>query len=579
MSRSNKNRVLAFLLSSRSGKAHERAVGHLKGLAAAFGMKVVERSIGDLKLAVCMEGNASLDGPDGKISFSVGTIGGARVRDRFLDIRVSGGNIAASTDYAGTVPLFYSLRDGLSMSNLEPVVVLDSDSKPGDISPTNLYGFLRFSHLIWDETLWSHIYSMEPDSEFVFDAAGTAVSKRYLRTVHANDANAGKSDAEIARLLHDLNLKLVSESFAPDDMIRLPLSAGYDSRLIACALSELKLGNRCDAFSYGDRGVIEVESARRVSRNLGLPWRNIGVSDAFLDRDHLEKIGMIFGSSLHFHGMYQIETTRSAGLPATDRDVLTSGFMTGVPAGQHISMLYRKSDKFTGLMNSFGQSRLWTKEALLAASPAFRPEFEDAAERQFKKAWDRFDGNEHQKLVMFDVWTRQRNFISYHPKTIEWMLPFVAPHMKAEYANFFMSLSPRHLTDRKAMELMFAAHYPRAASVISNSNGIRAISGGWESVMDLGARAIKKLGLKGALPYAYRGDRSEFDLPALRRAGKAAVWPMFDLKGEQAKALDALLPQAELADRLAAALGGSLHDYMRLVGPQSVAYSLDLISR
>ena len=43
----------------------------------------------------------------------------------------------------------------------------------------------------------------------------------------------------------------------------------------------------------------------------------------------------------------------------TKNPVLTSGFMTGVPAGQHLNLLDTKTSSLYLLMNRFSQSEYW----------------------------------------------------------------------------------------------------------------------------------------------------------------------------------------------------------------------------
>jgi asparagine synthase (glutamine-hydrolysing) len=53
--------------------------------------------------------------------------------------------------------------------------------------------------------------------------------------------------------------------------VAVPLSAGLDSRLVACALKELGVEN-VTCFSYGRHGNFEAEGARRVAAKLGYEW-------------------------------------------------------------------------------------------------------------------------------------------------------------------------------------------------------------------------------------------------------------------------------------------------------------------
>jgi hypothetical protein len=303
--------------------------------------------------------------------------------------------------------------------------------------------------------------------------------------------------------------------------------------LILAALAEYPdMAARTKTFTYGARGSIEVHAARALAEIAGVSWAHIDLPCDFLSEDRLFEIGNIFGASLHMHGMYQLEfwdeICRQHEI--SEAAILTSGFMTGVPAGQHNGLLdiTSPSQNLVEAMRQFSQSKIWD-DATLQALPIFiEAEGYELAEQRFRKAFDRFDGEVHQKAVMFDIWTRQRNFISYYPRTYEWVLPTRSPHMNAEYANFFMSISADMLFNRRAVELMFKRHYPQMANVISNSNGFSSLGGMAERSKFFAARAMGKLGLSALVPENYRGQAFDFDRRAMMRAGPLGLYPLFD---------------------------------------------------
>ena len=404
----------------------------------------------------------------------------------------------------------------------------------------------------------------------------------YNRTVFASDTRAHLSDRRVARELFELNQELVEEALAPYDEVVLPLSSGYDSRMIvaACGKSQ-NLRKKVRCFTYGAAGTIEVESARRVCARLGIKWQRVELPLKFLGPAYTEEILSIFGSSLHAHGMYQLEFFDTIQPSLMRGEIaLTSGFMTGVPAGQHNSKLQIDTLEvdLSRCMDNFSQSQTFTQDILLEL-PIFRREMSASHERRFRSAFDLFSGRPRQKAIMFDVWTRQRNFIGYYPRTLEWRVPVVSPQMTPEYANFFLSLSDDHLDDRKAVELMFRHHYPEVACIASNSNGYRAINGVGENTFVYLARVLRRLGLNRMVPAAYRNVMLSLDGPALRKTGRSSFYPLPDLPPPESESFSALFPKAYIETLVSKAMAGSEIDYNRLAILQPVAYSLGLVGR
>jgi hypothetical protein len=250
-----------------------------------------------------------------------------------------------------------------------------------------------------------------------------------------------------------------------------------------------------------------------------------------------------------------------------------------VPAGQHNRTLQIDSLDvcLSAAMNRFSQSGYFP-EAELLRLPLFNAEMAAFHERRFRDAFDLFEGQPGQKAVMFDVWTRQRNFIAYYPRTLEWRVPVVSPHMTPEYANFFLSLSERHLDNRRAIELMFREHYPEVADIASNSNGYSAMAGLIEKAMVRAARALVRLRCGWIIPKAYKNTPLSLDRPAMLLTGRDSYHPLLDMPAPQRDWFDRLFPRGEVEALLDGAARGGEAEYNRLAMLQPVAYGLGLIA-
>ncbi len=570
--------IKAFVITkSIQADCAERAHEHIKQLA-----KMHATSIGRIKYCdfdISFVGN-STDYASDTVDFSL-VLGcdHAEVEwDRFLKIRISCDQVVVENDYAGSIPFFFSSRNGFAASNIEPCVYLASNSSLADLSIENIYGYLRYSHFIWEETAWAHINQMLPDSRYVFSDSGKVEKTTYLETVKATDSRKALSDSQVARQLFEINEQLVTRTLSNSEEVILPLSSGYDSRMIFAVLSNNEaLAKRTRCFTYGSTGSIEVEGARRLCDLKGITWGHVELPCRFLDRKYLKETADVFGASMHMHGMYQLEFVEKirSDYGIAENTVLTSGFMTGVPAGQHNGLLDIKesTSRLTTAMNRFSQSKVWTDDTL-SNLPLFNGKnYLDAAEERFRLAFNRFNGEIHQKAVIFDVWTRQRNFISYYPRTLEWRLPVVSPHMCAEYANFFMSLSKEHLWNRNAVELMFLKHYPDIARIASNSNGIAAIGNAFETGLFFVSRLLQKVGMPNPLPLRYKNLSFDFDMAAVKNSGADSFYPLLDSDAGVESFVNLFGGRGALQCIYQDALDGDTKSYAMIVAIQSIAFN------
>jgi len=574
-------RNIAFFLSSNNteSKNYKKAKKHFDKLASEYEYSVLTRQICALNIHIIYEEKCVFEESNGVLKILLGQIGNNSIEyDRFLKLQIDDGVIEIENDYAGSIPVYYSNREYFSLSNIEPCTVFDSGTTQKDLSFENLYGFMRYMHFILDETVYNHIFSMLPDSKYHLKLQNLTVDHTDLKTVKSSNENCNLSDKEVADKLNDLNDYLVSRSLGKHDQIILPLSSGYDSRMILASLSKNKdMAEKLYCYTYGSIGSVEVEAARRLTDLFNIHWDFIDLPCKFLSKKYIDDIYNVFGSSLHMHGMYQLEFFNEIKkkISINDNSCLTSGFMTGVPAGQHNGLLKITSNsrQLTDAMNKFGQSQYWLDSDLNKMSIFEEQDYIEKAEQKFRQAFDRFDGEIHQKSVMFDVWTRQRNFIGYYPRTLEWVIPTASPHMCIEYINFFMSISKKHLHKRYAVEQMFKYHYPDLSKIVSNSNGLKAIGNQYENAAFFISKVLKCFNANSFLPKKYANNDFAFDLLALKNSGKDGVFPILEDNMIIKKFIQSFTGEEFLKKLYQKAINGDIAAYCKMVTLQSIALS------
>ena len=177
------NRIIAFFISSNelSLNSHKKAKKHLHNLADSFARDTHYVKLAHYHLCLVIEGDIDelLQKEGNSIRFCVGPHTSRpqsgwkfsfdnrkSIRDRFLHVIIDGEKISISNDYIGSIPVYYSLRKCVSISNIEPVVVHDSDSSYEDIMPEAVYELFRYTHFIETETFYRHIKTQMADSTY-----------------------------------------------------------------------------------------------------------------------------------------------------------------------------------------------------------------------------------------------------------------------------------------------------------------------------------------------------------------------------------------------------------------------------
>ncbi len=576
------NRNIAFLISNlkKNSISYQKSLLHLEKLANHHNYQIRSFKINKINLSIVYSESVEFIHANECITFPIGNLGNnALETDRFLEISISPKSISIRNDYAGSIPVFYFFENNLLISNIEPCVVKGVYPKAKSLNESSIFGFMRYSHLIDNETIFKNIYSNEPDSLYTFEIESNSINIENLNSIDYSVSRKNMSKKDVAEQFYYLNKQLVHNALLSYDVIILPLSSGYDSRLILAAISEIpELKEKLYCFTYGTPGSVEEVSARLMTNKLGIKWQFIELPCSFLEKPFLFEIHDIFGSSMHMHGMYQLEffTKLANFIPSFSNACLTSGFMTGVPAGQHNSLLNISNDSIPGeSMNNFFQSQIWSRKELESYDAFSHEDYHLVALSRFQKSFNRSNGLTYQKAVMFDIWTRQRNFIGYYPRTLEWKLPVVSPHMNPEYVNFFMSLSKKHLDDRFIVEEMFRNHYPYLAHVASNSNGLKTLKKSPENLIYFMSRIFRFFKLNHILPSKYADLQFDFDTAALNNSKVDGVYPLLANTYDEVLApLFNLIPKKIIQQIYLQALEGSAKDYCKLLTLQSIALSL-----
>lgn len=196
-------------------------------------------------------------------------------------------------DGARSIPLYYApkleSRDDGSTNDTGSIVSDNGrvvrDAVDASRDPVTESEFLLTRYVTGPETVWEGVFAVQPGE--VVHVSRNDISRRTYREhwpghhQKATDGTSG-SDASKDRTVEGMGdaIEVLRsgletaldrlEAVAGDRTIVVPLSGGYDSRLLAAGLVER--GREVVAFTFGRSGHPDVEVSREVAARLGIRW-------------------------------------------------------------------------------------------------------------------------------------------------------------------------------------------------------------------------------------------------------------------------------------------------------------------
>lgn len=177
-------------------------------------------------------------------------------------------------------PVFYKkIKNSFLLSDDINVLLLKENIEYDTIGERE---FKSFGCCLGDKTLVKNIYQIQSSEYIIFDkntilergfTFSSAIAKYYSKNqndlskkLFSNFKNA------FERLINSFNGKTVV----------IPLSGGFDSRLIAAFLQYYKYENVI-CYTYGKRGNIDMETSKKVASKLNFKWIFVEYTDELID--------------------------------------------------------------------------------------------------------------------------------------------------------------------------------------------------------------------------------------------------------------------------------------------------------
>ncbi|HYD60717.1 MAG TPA: asparagine synthetase B family protein [Noviherbaspirillum sp.] len=204
-----------------------------------------------------------------------------RIEGFFALVRVMEGRVIAAVDHLRSIPLFYGVANGSAYVSDDAEWVRNAVGNK-EMDPLARDEFKLTGYVTGSQTLYPDVKELQAGELLLVDTTQgrpVVATARYFQYDHfpSVQADEGLLREKLDERLHAAVHRLAA--WAGGRQIVIPLSGGYDSRLVATLLCRIGYPNML-AFTYGVPGNKEAEYSRQVAQALGLKWHFVEYSRA-----------------------------------------------------------------------------------------------------------------------------------------------------------------------------------------------------------------------------------------------------------------------------------------------------------
>ena len=389
----------------------------------------------------------------------------------------------AATDHARTFPLFYREHDGdCDVSDDVDALLAPNVQKKMDKKAAHVFRFTGFT--IGRSTLLENVSQIQA-GEMVHFCNGNLKRKFYFRFAQEKkNITYDETKQQLKRILHNVGKRLVASLGGRP--VAVPLSGGYDSRLIVYLLHQQNYP-QVTCFTYGKRQKNqELVRAQRIAKQLGYPW-------FFVEYPSMESLDLStdpdFLAYNHYASQYCMKSTLSEYIAArklhdshtlTPDTVILPGHSGDTIAGSHLRpyMLRYRNDR------QVVKDLIYTHFHLFKTHYADRREFISLLNDMFRQ-YDYADLSYSDKVKTWVLRERHGKFIINSCRMWDYMgWKFLLPLRDSELVDFFASLPAEFRLHKKLYEEVLWELF-RKEGILYEDDRKSIIPDGWKERLKL----------------------------------------------------------------------------------------------
>ncbi len=350
-----------------------------------------------------------------------------------------------TTDWLNTQPVYYNEKTHKISYRFNDVVEWDDFT----LHKEGLFNYLRYGYSLFEQTPVQDVkflrYQSQIQKVLLPDGKTQILIEQLEDPCISRLGEVSSTDKVMERLR--AHVREFEKSTNPAKRFLLPLSGGYDSRMLAHLIEDK---SRIDAFTYGitykGSDCLELKTARAVSKKLNISWFPM-MLDRYNESYFLKKNFSAFGSVIPIHANYHMELYEKIISERGSNYIALSGSVGDWWAGQKVSL--------NGQIKSFDDfGRLFFNHGICGVRDyiKLKPDFE-ISRSQFEKNKELLKEDKYRRLFM----ARGRIALaSYIFRTAQLYFETYTPYYDFELAMSMLNLPEKEARDRAWLKTYYA---------------------------------------------------------------------------------------------------------------------------
>ena len=202
-----------------------------------------------------------------------------------------------TTDWLNSSTVFYNTVTKKISYSITDVI----DKNNFEFHPEGLHNYLEFGYSVFGQTPIKNVLFLDHSSSIQLVNKKLVIKKNDDVSLELHNGKV-IDERDVCNLLFS---KIQRWEAKQKENIIIPTSGGFDSRILNSAIRDK---SKILSFTYGLSDIqsesYEVVYAKELARVLNTRWKQVELGDF---HKYFDDWYSLFGASVHFHGMYQIE--------------------------------------------------------------------------------------------------------------------------------------------------------------------------------------------------------------------------------------------------------------------------------